>query len=243
MWDPAAMISACFAYSSRRWEVARRELALAGGVAAALPRKYRECVQPRNVGPFPYAKGLLLGYSASAARLLVSLFDCCGDEGYALTARRTTAFAHPYLDRLLAPSSRQHPSKSVMVEDVYYMHLLFKALGRNGSLTLLHFRTSEFVVERGARALTLPLTLTLPATLALTPTLALTLTLTLTRALTLALTRCARTHPRRHLPQAQATRPLRVDPRAAQPAPTQGGRGRAAERKAAVRADAASLPA
>ena len=36
---------------------------------------------------------------------------------------------------------------------VYYMHLLFKALGRNGSLTLLHLRVSEFVVERHARAL------------------------------------------------------------------------------------------
>ena len=36
---------------------------------------------------------------------------------------------------------------------VYYMHLLFKALGRKGSLTLLHLRVSEFVVERHARAL------------------------------------------------------------------------------------------
>ena len=28
MWHPAAMISACFAYSARRWEVARRTLAV-----------------------------------------------------------------------------------------------------------------------------------------------------------------------------------------------------------------------
>ena len=64
---------------------------------------------------------------------------------------------------------------------VYYMHLLFKTLGQNGShcthptsistptpphlvhlpplagsLTLLHLRLSEFVVERGARALVHP---------------------------------------------------------------------------------------
>ena len=57
----------------------------------------------------PYSR-LRLGYSASAARLLVSLFDCCGDEDYALTTRRTTAFQHSYFDRLIAPSSRQHPA-------------------------------------------------------------------------------------------------------------------------------------
>ena len=55
MWHPAAMISACFAYSSRRWEVARRTLAQAGGDVAALPRKHRECVNEGNVGPFPCA--------------------------------------------------------------------------------------------------------------------------------------------------------------------------------------------
>lgn len=153
MWDPAAMVSACFAYSSRRWEVATRMLAKAGGDVAALPRKHRECAQSSLVGPFPYAKGHLIGYSAPTARLLVSLFDCCGDEAYALGPRRTTPFAHPYWDRKVQPKDRLHPANNVLVEDVYYMHLLYKALGRNDSLTLLHLKHIEFVVERGRRAL------------------------------------------------------------------------------------------
>ena len=151
MWDPVAMISTCFAYSSRRWEVARRVARNASSVAA-LPRSKQECLLPHVVGPFPYAKGHFLGYSLATARRLVSLFDCCGDEAYALGPRATRPIAHPFYNRLLPPSHPNHPANNVLTEDVYYMHLLFKAL-RNSSLTLLHLTLSEYVVERGPRAL------------------------------------------------------------------------------------------
>ena len=40
----------------------------------------------------------------------------------------------------------------MLTEDVYYMHLLFKQL-RHQPLTILHLTLSEYVVERGNRAL------------------------------------------------------------------------------------------
>ena len=65
MWDPVAMISSCFAYSSRRWELATRAAANATSLDA-LPRMKRECAWPRLIGPFPYVKGHFLGYVCPA---------------------------------------------------------------------------------------------------------------------------------------------------------------------------------
>ena len=150
MWDPAAMISTCFAYSSRRWELA--QLAARNATVSSLSRSKQECLRPQAVGPFPYAKGHFLGYSRSTVRRLVALVDCCGDEAYALGARSRRSIVHPFYNTRLAPSHPDHPANKVLTEDVYYMHLLFKAL-RNASLTLVHLTLSEYIVERGARAL------------------------------------------------------------------------------------------
>ena len=150
MWDPVAMISTCFAYSSRRWEVAQR--ALRNTTVSLLPRSKQECLWPHIVGPFPYAKGHFLGYSLPTARRLVDLFDCCGDEEYALGRRASTPIHHPFYNKELPPTHPMHPANKVLTEDVYYMHLLYKAL-HNASLTLIHLTLSEYVVERGARAL------------------------------------------------------------------------------------------
>ena len=148
MWDPVAMISTCYAYSSRRWELA--QLAARNRSFSELSRREKECVHARAVGPFPYAKGHFLGYSLPTAKLLVSLFG--GDEEYSLNGRTTNLIEHPFYNKLLKPTHPQHPTNKVLTEDVYYMHLLFKAL-RNDSLTLLHLTLSEYVVERGNRAL------------------------------------------------------------------------------------------
>ena len=150
MWDPVAMISTCFAYSSRRWEMAQQ--AAVNTSIASLARSKQECLMPQTVGPFPYAKGHFLGYSLSTVRRLVTLFDCCGDEPYALGARATRKIAHPFYNQLLGPSHPAHPANKVLTEDVYYMHLLFKALG-SAPLTLVHLTLSEYVVEHGERAL------------------------------------------------------------------------------------------
>ena len=150
MWDPIAMISTCYAYSSRRWELA--QLAARNRSFDDLSRREKECVHARAVGPFPYAKGHFLGYGLATAKLLVQLFDCCGDEQYALHDRPKRLIEHPFYNKLLKPSHPQHPANKVLTEDVYYMHLLFKRL-KNESLTLLHLTLSEYVVERGNRAL------------------------------------------------------------------------------------------
>ncbi len=112
MWDPVAMISSCFAYSSRRWELASRAAANATSLDR-LPRMKRECVWPHLVGPFPYVKGHLLGYSRTMVRTLVGLFDCCGDEAYALGPRATTPIAHPFYGVRLPPSHPSHPANKV----------------------------------------------------------------------------------------------------------------------------------
>lgn len=150
MWDPIAMISTCFAYSSRRWELARN--AAINTSVASLSRSKQECLRPHTVGPFPYAKGHFLGYSRPMVQRLVRLFDCCGDEAYALGARSTREITHPFYNTRLAPAHPDHPANKVLTEDVYYMHLLYKEL-HNASLTLVHLTLSEFIVERGARAL------------------------------------------------------------------------------------------
>ena len=150
MWDPVAMISTCYAYSSRRWELA--QISSRNRSFDSLSRREKECMHARAVGPFPYAKGHFLGYSLQTAKTLVRAFDCCGDEQYALTTRGTRLIEHPFYNKLLKPSHPMHPANKVLTEDVYYMHLLFKQL-RNESLTLLHLTLSEYVVERGNRAL------------------------------------------------------------------------------------------
>ena len=141
MWDPIAMISTCYAYSSRRWELATR--AARNASFGDLSRREKECVHARAVGPFPYAKGHFLGYSLPTARLLVSLFDCCGDEAYALGPRAHSPIEHPFYNQRLQPSHPFHPAKKVLTEDVYYMHLLYRAL-RNATLTLVHLTLSEY---------------------------------------------------------------------------------------------------
>ena len=47
----------------------------------------------------------------------------------------------------------RHPANRVFVEDIYYMHLLFKELA-NRSLTLVHLSMSEYVVERSKHLVT-----------------------------------------------------------------------------------------
>jgi hypothetical protein len=42
MWDRRSMMPTCMAYSSRRWEVAKR-----------IPGRHRECLFTTAEGPFP----------------------------------------------------------------------------------------------------------------------------------------------------------------------------------------------
>jgi hypothetical protein len=42
-------------------------------------------------------------------------------------ARNTAEIEHPFYNKLLLPSHPHHPANKVLTEDVYYMHLLFKA--------------------------------------------------------------------------------------------------------------------
>lgn len=150
MWDPLAMISTCYAYSSRRWELA--QISTGNRSFDSLSRREKECVHPRAVGPFPYAKGHFLGYSLDTAKELVTLFEASGDEAHALGKRGTTSIDHPFYNKLLRPSHPMHPTNKVLTEDVYYMHLLFKAR-KHLDLTLVHLTLSEYIVERGSRAL------------------------------------------------------------------------------------------
>jgi hypothetical protein len=75
-----------------------------------------------------------LGYSHTTARTLVERFDDSAgsagmgisDEQYALTTRAHERSYHPFYNKMLPPTHRDHPAQKVMTEDVYYMHLLFK---------------------------------------------------------------------------------------------------------------------
>ncbi|KAL1496597.1 hypothetical protein AB1Y20_014202 [Prymnesium parvum] len=124
MWDAVAMISTCFAYSSRRWELATQYAAgwrARNASLDTLPRRHRECLQPTAVGPFPYVKGHFLGYSRRTAINLVQLFDNrigssglgVPDEEYALTTRASTPIFHPFFNTLLPSNHHHHPSQKV----------------------------------------------------------------------------------------------------------------------------------
>ena len=52
---------------------------------------------------------------APVQAVLVELFDCCGDEAYALTTRRTASNYHPFYNKQLLPSHPSHPSNKVRV--------------------------------------------------------------------------------------------------------------------------------
>lgn len=145
MWNPEIMVPSCFAYYNFRWAKAKQaaDQRLSNESAAPLARWQRECVTPGIIGPFPYAKGPFVAYSRHVAAAIVPYF--AADEQRAL-ARDLRPLKDHY-GVLRKPSSRQHPSKTIVYDDVYYSALVFEAF-RSRSLTLVRAPFSEYVKER-----------------------------------------------------------------------------------------------
>ena len=127
----------CMAYSSRRWEVARRT-----------PGRHRECLFPTAEGPFPYAKGAFTAFSIATARVILAHID--EDEAYVRTNRSQIPLVRPDYDKLYPVDHKKHPKNLVLLEDVYYCYLVFRELNAS-SVALVNMPISEYVKERAQK--------------------------------------------------------------------------------------------
>ena len=90
MWSTRSMQATCFDYGPGRHVMALQRLRAVEGNLTKLPRFQRECLYSDLSGPYPFAKGPLVGYSHSVASTLVSLPELDQDERYALEDRKRT---------------------------------------------------------------------------------------------------------------------------------------------------------
>lgn len=137
MWDRRSMMPTCMAYSSRRWETAKHT-----------PGRHAECLFPTLEGPFPYAKGAFTAFSAATARLIVSQLD--EDEAWVRGGRNSARLTNPHFGKEFGVHQQHHPRNLVLLEDVYYCYLVYRALN-DSALTLVNMPMAEYVKERVAR--------------------------------------------------------------------------------------------
>ena len=128
------MMPNCMAYSSRRWEVAKRT-----------PGRHAECLFPTAEGPFPYAKGAFTAFSMDTARLITAKLE--EDERFVATNRSRIPLIRPDYNKLYPVNHRYHPGTQILLEDVYYSYLVFRELS-TGNVTLVNMPMSEYVKER-----------------------------------------------------------------------------------------------
>ena len=145
MWSPASMQATCFDFSHGRHTTAIGRLADVNFDERKLPRFQRECLHPGLVGPYPFAKGPLVGFSHSVASTLVQMPELARDEAYALSERKRIPLRNVVTGKVYQPGRRNamHPSKAVVFDDIYYGYLILKAYA-NRSLGLTLARLSEY---------------------------------------------------------------------------------------------------
>ena len=122
-WDLIAMISTpCLLQSP----LGLAQLSTANRSFDSLTRE-KECVHsPSARSHTPRATFWLL----VGDRQSLYGYSTRGRRAYALGKRATSPIDHPFYNKLLQPSHPMHPANKVLTEDVYYMHLLFKARKR-----------------------------------------------------------------------------------------------------------------
>lgn len=130
-WLPTLLQPTC--WRSDPWGFSLR-----GGRDA--PRTFAPCSQPGAEGPFPFAAGPFVAFSAALARSLARHVD--RDEEYALGEWTHTPLRHPLRgNQTFAPEDPRHPSNSILLEDVYFGYLLYRHWGE-APLTLIDVGTS-----------------------------------------------------------------------------------------------------
>ena len=151
MWDDATLRPTCFDPLNHRRRDARCSLPAAatassssGGVsaeahAAAL---IDQCCRANLTGPFPFAGGGATIYSRHLlSGLLTNPSNGIDDaERFVRGARLSRPLVNPIDGKLYAPSERHHPSRSILLEDVYFAALLHR-LYRDRFLTLVNLPT------------------------------------------------------------------------------------------------------
>lgn len=90
-----------------------------------------------------YAKGPLVAYALPVARALVPRL--LADEPLALNRSQRTL--RDKVGNLQPPDARNHPSRAILYDDVYYSALVFELFGGR-DLTLVDAPFSEYVKER-----------------------------------------------------------------------------------------------
>ena len=148
MWEPAAMMGACFSFSPQRYYAARLHVA-ARSSNVTVPRHVRECLHPSLQGPFPFTRGALVAYSMSTvAQLLASSefqYDILVDR---VGARQRSVLLNPLYGKVFLPSQRNHPGRTLLNDDVYFGWLLWRVFS-NRSLTLISARMAEWTPAYG----------------------------------------------------------------------------------------------
>jgi hypothetical protein len=136
------MQATCFAFSYGRHTATRARLKQLGWNYSKLPRFERECTHPDLSGPFPFAKGPLVGFSRQVVSTLVSLREFDEDERHALSTRKRHPLRNVVSGKMYEATHPFHPRRAVIYDDIYYGYLVLRAYA-NATIALVHARLSE----------------------------------------------------------------------------------------------------
>ena len=137
MWDPLAMMGACFSYSPQRYFAARLAAATNNSSNSTMQRQERECLHSTLQGPFPFAKGSLVVYdSGTAARLVASAEYLQTFRVDTVGARQRNNLMNPLWGRAFPPSHPHHPGQTVLNDDIFFGWLLWRTFAHE-NITLI----------------------------------------------------------------------------------------------------------
>lgn len=143
MWSPRSMQATCFDFGYGRHQLALKRLDDVRGDASKLPRFQRECLHADASGPFPFAKGPLVGFSYSVADRIVRLPELAADEVWALGDRKRVPLRNVVSGTLHEPRRAVHPRKAIVFDDIYFGYLCMRAIA-SAPLLLVNAHLSEF---------------------------------------------------------------------------------------------------
>ena len=139
MWHPTSMQAVCWDYNPNLWWRMVRASSMSSPppapppppgrrrrVRSAAPPSQSECLRDGLVGPYPFAAGPFMAYSRSVAKLIAGMLDA--DEAYVLGPRRQQRLVNIKTGYVAAPTHRSHPSRRILMEEIYYAYMLFREL-------------------------------------------------------------------------------------------------------------------
>ena len=152
MWHEETRMPVCYAYNLKRWRDAQTYWTITPRGTNQTSRRINECRRNGTAGPFLFPTGPAAAFSQTLVRELVVVIDSRAEEAAVLN-RSLNPMVNPHRDVVYPPGHPMHPSRKVMLEDVYLGFLLHARFGHVSSvrkgLKLVHVPIAEWSDKRG----------------------------------------------------------------------------------------------